>query len=521
MEAGSDMSSEEQIAIAKYKEYQKKYLPNVRTIEGLYAADFDPETENVFDELKNYLSELSTYTKHITRAAHLRQEHYLQYIVSAVSAVSKVEEPGHKAWREGMNAVAKDCRQKLDRWSKIFDQKFEQIISHSYSEDTVISVDLTARNCDYSFYTDRNKTAEPQEKKSKITRPPKISARGRNIMRKIYRKQLLAKNARENKILDDAMAANKPYHDRIANFEKHTFGNALCVSASDLRDRLIEMGVEDPMTCKQFMPDYGSEFIVCGEVDEMINLTWVFHQAIVQLHIQLCMRSGCTFSDEDGDTFEICHKCNDRTKDITDIYEKIKGVIILLQYILQVGGFYEIASYSLTTSMLNDPRINWNSFIAHEIMMIVINKIDDDDFINNYNKYVDAMDNIGDKIRVIARSDLSTDIKNKYIRSNMIQYKNISGYTKLLARIYPGALWVMRCTMMEKFLSADSAIYGTLLRNTSGRPYLDPPIVNYNKIKRKTGVSVSVPEKTVKYYEHLRAKYERQLKNELKEFTKV
>lgn len=120
------ISSKESEAIARYKDYAAKHLPQVDTLSGLWAPDFEysfysqNETLDEIDALKYYLLKLEPYAKILSRAAYLRQFHFDEFVVD--------EDDGHRAWRVGMNMVAQDARDKVEKWSGVWEQKLDKVI---------------------------------------------------------------------------------------------------------------------------------------------------------------------------------------------------------------------------------------------------------------------------------------------------------------------------------------------------------------------------------------------------------
>ena len=119
-------NDQEGLAIAKYKDYQQNNLPNANTLKELVCPDFELASYKplgIIDALKIYITEVQSYSKVLSRAANLRQEHYIHFIKG-----KKDEEEGHKYWREGMNQIALDARNKLKYWKNIHKDEFEKLL---------------------------------------------------------------------------------------------------------------------------------------------------------------------------------------------------------------------------------------------------------------------------------------------------------------------------------------------------------------------------------------------------------
>lgn len=156
---------------ALYKEYQKRHLAQCQTLEGFEAQDFYFEEESDNDmmfQLEEYTKRLTVYSKHLCRAAELRQNHYEMYIRGKC-----LEEEGHAAFRIGLNIVAEDSKEKLARWTKVKDEKFTQLLNEDGMRQEleqrtrkVRDIDLSIRNVDYNpKYKSKDVIPKPFNKK--------------------------------------------------------------------------------------------------------------------------------------------------------------------------------------------------------------------------------------------------------------------------------------------------------------------------------------------------------------------
>ena len=258
----TELSEEECSSIATYKEYQTKHLPCVNALKDLYAVDYDPEAYpagDLIDGLKKYLDKLKMYTRHVKRAAYLRQAHYDQYILGL-----RPEEPGHTAWLEGMNSIAEDCAEKLEYWSRVYNENLTDLFT-KYTVRKVRDIDLTVRNCDLSFYTNTESKVQKKQKQSKVQkiyRPPKISARERARINERYRAQLLAKSREEHKMLDVGVGEASAYHQLVASYDVHKVSSAVEVPIRDIYDTMLRKGIDAPLTCQDFMLDFNCGIIL-------------------------------------------------------------------------------------------------------------------------------------------------------------------------------------------------------------------------------------------------------------------
>lgn len=189
------MEHNEGNAIRRYKEYQLKHLPAGETLESLWMQGFDkdayPELDTI-DALKAYLNQAEKYVKVLTTAARYRQEHFEQFIECNPE---RIEDDGHKVWREGMNKLADDANKTLQEWKSVHSDMLDEYIANQ--ENHKPPVFLSTRNVDY---------VSKKQVSEKIVSRPNTSVKQRNYAKKqknLQKKQSKAqKDKTDHEILD-------------------------------------------------------------------------------------------------------------------------------------------------------------------------------------------------------------------------------------------------------------------------------------------------------------------------------
>lgn len=132
---------EEGHAICEYKEYARRHFGNGANMEQYRAPHFDPvayeeshPTLDTLARLEVYLKQLEKLSKHLTRAAHLRQAHYEQFLSP------ETEEKGHRQYREAMNQLALDAQGKLMIWRRVQAQELNKAIEMWNSRPTPLEM---------------------------------------------------------------------------------------------------------------------------------------------------------------------------------------------------------------------------------------------------------------------------------------------------------------------------------------------------------------------------------------------
>ncbi len=204
------MQPDEANYIASYKDYAEAHLPEVETLAGLWSPDFDEKAYPALDfisALRAYLNELHPYCAALNRAAQLRQQHYDMFIQNR-----QAEDDGHRAWREGINAIARDCEEKSTYWTSIHDRALTELIDRQELEQAKsakreLKLDLTARNVDLD---ERQKTAkkyvQPKSFNPKsIVARPRLSEAEKNRRKREHKAFVKARRKLEDKILEEAI----------------------------------------------------------------------------------------------------------------------------------------------------------------------------------------------------------------------------------------------------------------------------------------------------------------------------
>lgn len=195
---------EERASIARYQK-AKGYLPIVETVAGLTPVDFDhaayPEySSDKLAALDLYLKELLPYTQRLVKAAQLRQEHYDHFI----ARYDRKEEPGHQAWREEMNKLARECQSLVDYWKRQRELEFDKAVVTSEKRARIV-VDLSVRNIEY----------DPKEKPKKysVARP-----RLPDVEKKRRKKELKQRKREAEILVEKTIKEIQPVYAKIGKF---------------------------------------------------------------------------------------------------------------------------------------------------------------------------------------------------------------------------------------------------------------------------------------------------------------
>ncbi len=110
----------------KYKEYQNKYVPRQNKIGDYEPYDFDPDAypDEPSDNLKlrQYISELEPYVKHLLESARLRQLHFER----TIEARGVEEEGRHRHFRIQFGLIADLAQEKLCHYNTVYGAKLEE-----------------------------------------------------------------------------------------------------------------------------------------------------------------------------------------------------------------------------------------------------------------------------------------------------------------------------------------------------------------------------------------------------------
>lgn len=573
MENAPFTGGNENDAIALYKDYYRKHLPNVRTIEGLFAPDFDEEaytvhsedpsfqhsatdTSATIDRLTLYLSDLRKYTKCVVRAAQLRQLHYTNYILhnngkefagketvgketaGKETAGKKTEDSGHRAWREGMNAVAEDCQRKLEYWSLQHEKLLAKFIddmsvqdTHDWTDQTDRTdpksvLDLTARNCDYCI--------KEVKRSKKIVLPPKASAAERARVRTEYKRQLLEKNEADDALISVEIGRYKEYNDLLLSYNSYRSADAVPYPARDLHDLCLRKRFDDPAAIDTSTIDFNRAIVLVGLYDEMHDLAVYFYNCLVTMQFEYCAKSGCTlhrkceYKMSPGGCInpyeylglgpDNIHYCttNDALSESNPVLDqKLRFIIEMIRLVSENGEFIKVAMPIIINCILTDHRIEWRCTFVYFTMNAIISNMCDDTFIANYLAAVEKRDNVHKVIQYTSKLSQPIETLNITIKGLLRHYKNLGFYINTLTHLYPNALYFDRINVITQLIDSNNVMYGTqIVRNS--RQWIDPPIVNYLLIKRKTGLKLKVGSKTLQLYNEIYQKYTKMLNDEKK-----
>ena len=208
-----EIIEDEKSAIAAYKTYSRKYFPWVEKLSDFVVMNFDPNAykkDTTFEGLKKYLDELDLYLGRLSKSADLRQYHFERWVKDRY-----VEEKGHKYWREGLNKIVEDGKEKYSYWSEIYQQMFEKIISDFEKRpDTLSHLDLCTVNEDFEH------SKEQISGKKKVNsiiyyRRPRISDSQKKRLASARKKQKTERDAQDLASIKNITKTNmKEYHEK-------------------------------------------------------------------------------------------------------------------------------------------------------------------------------------------------------------------------------------------------------------------------------------------------------------------
>lgn len=189
-----EISASEREAINRYKRAAAR-LPECSLLE-YELPDFAASSlaaSASYDALQVYLKDAYTYTKRLCKAASLREAHYRAFVKGV-----REEDEGHRHWRRGLNALAQDAREKVEKWSQVSEDQFVHLLSNQPTIITLPETTITA-------------THEPEllerENPVKLIRTSTTEAQRRAKMLRRTEKQ---RKLEEERLLDKAASAITP-----------------------------------------------------------------------------------------------------------------------------------------------------------------------------------------------------------------------------------------------------------------------------------------------------------------------
>lgn len=240
------MDADESYYIQLYKNYANNHLPETATLAGLWAPDFDQEAYPGLDfigALRAYLDDLDPYCFVLNKAAQLRQNHYEMFIKN-----KKVEDQGHRAWREGMNDMALDCSEKSEYWNQIHDRALDEFIDQyeieeAQKEKRKLKIDISVQNPD-------EKVKEKTSSRKTIVKRPPLSEAEKERRRREHEEWIKERREMEEKIINEAIKENeiisqKGEKESQQFIKKAESTTRTIVKASLLVEKLYELGFDD------------------------------------------------------------------------------------------------------------------------------------------------------------------------------------------------------------------------------------------------------------------------------------
>lgn len=237
-------------AIDAYKSYAKNHLPQVDTLGGLWAPEFDPNAypdRDYVSALLAYLDALDPYCNALNRAAYLRQYHYELFIQH-----KRQENDEHRAWREGMNRIAEDCLKKSQYWSTIHDRLLAKLIvdqelQQRRDEQRRAPVDVTIRNPDVD--SSKPRTAPKVFNPKSITMRPPLSKQEKERRKREHKLWVKEKAARENQFIDDAIKVSATEIEEGQRLTKEAMGGEITdLTVTEFNQLCSSIGMKNPLT---------------------------------------------------------------------------------------------------------------------------------------------------------------------------------------------------------------------------------------------------------------------------------
>lgn len=483
------MDNGEREAIKNYKEYQLKWLPNAKTLEKLYAADFEIEydsySENrlgdVVDRLKIYLDVLREYTKRIVRAAHLRQKHFEMFLVEAT------EDKDHRDWRLGMNEIAVDCQEKLAYWTNFQNQEFDKLVTNRESEERrnrKLPRYLRAENVDHK----RSKNSNTNNKKSrtgkgmskkviKVCRPPQMSR-----LQQIRFSEQLRRQVRENedKMIEVALEKNLPFHETVESVAEHD-RNIPKITITELIAELTDHGYNEPLGQKFNIAEIPSAIMLVEAETEQEKLreklnkvACVFLDGFSTLISEACRRYGCIN----------IHKCymsdsniSNANADVKDLLSKMK---VLICYHHVIGRHNDDYNHYGDGAMLSwiafNKRVPLENILVLHMLSYLCSEMHDDLFVSTYKQ-------IKSRQIELLKKDEVMDVN----RIQEINHCKVLNHN--LCKIYPKASYTQRIINMEDVMSSGYHLGGQYVYKMG---WLDVVEIDRRRIEREIGVKLFV-----------------------------
>lgn len=238
------MKRDEAYYISLYKDYTEKHLPEVETLAGLWAPDFDETAYPNLDfvsALQAYLNDLEPYCKVLSKAAELRQDHYRLFIENKIN-----EDSGHRNWREGMNFMADDCQEKLKYWKEIHSKALNELIEEDEIEKAKesskkLNIDISIRNYDLEERKTQKDKTKRFNPKHIVKRPP-LSAKEKKRRLRQHQAWVKARRALEDKMLDEVIGTNE---EELLEYDVYNNPNARNVDADEFIEMCQKIGLDN------------------------------------------------------------------------------------------------------------------------------------------------------------------------------------------------------------------------------------------------------------------------------------
>ncbi len=193
--------------VHEYKEYFRQKLPQFDTLWQYAVPHFDETAYPDLDKLSGlelYKKETTEYLKRLQKAAQLRQAHYESFICGKI-----VEDPGHTAWRLGMNRLVEEGEAILAYWQTYSDELFQEHVERT--KPVVVNEYLDTPNVEY--------VEKAKVKKCKPAKLPRLSQSEIQARRQARIERLQAKDKEEHDLLDKLVKENKGVRRDVIEYE--------------------------------------------------------------------------------------------------------------------------------------------------------------------------------------------------------------------------------------------------------------------------------------------------------------
>jgi len=497
MDTSLELSDEERSAIALYKDYQQKHLPDTETLAGLWAPNFDRSLYSNLDYLgaiRAYLNDLEPYVKVLERAAYLRQQHFDNFINNNKNR--RIEEEGHRRWREGMNMIAADARQKYDHWKTIHDLYLEKAIdeydnnnfdiNRDKSNEELLYRNLGARNVDHNNNRNNNSDNNNSDNRKIVQRPP-LSKQEKERRKKLTKAYAKKRRQEEESIINKAAKDYTEEYDQIDNLRfKYDSNYIKPTNASYLVDIYLSLKIDDPLASNYLLskefnendPTFIHRHIVGSSADIHKLLSLLFDAIAI-----LLKHRSYILTKNDREIVIYLKNLNTPENEIEMRFERLINILSnigqnknLTDFILPelIKMLTNIRNITLLEAITLDINNAINFIEMRHLCYGCIGNLPCEVFIKNMNITVEDL-RAEDKINQNALKNNKSHIDNTHrnrqefnelILEDNTKYEIIKIY---LMELYPEAIWVVSTSTIHALSRPENALFARqlLLHNST------------------------------------------------------